>query len=110
PSPRLPPTPTRTRWRSRPTSRPPSSPRRRAAPTAPREARSRRDVVEQLASVVGRERDVAGVEGDAVEVLVAQHVAVVQAVGEDPTEREAEIAQAVAVTLRARIGEREVDV
>jgi len=49
---------------------------------------SRRDVVEQLAPVVGRERDVAGVEGDAVEVLLAQHVAVVQAVREDPAEGE----------------------
>ena len=60
--------------------------------------------------MIGRELDVAGVEGDAVEVLVAQHVAVVQAVREDPTEREAELAQPVAVMLRARVGEREVDV
>ena len=56
--------------------------------------------------MVGRERDVAGVEGDPVEVLVAQHVAVVQAVREDPAEGEAELAQAVAVTLRPGIGER----
>src|SRR5439155_255415 len=50
------------------------------------------------------------VEGDAVQILVPQHVAVVQAVGEDPTEREPQLAQAVAVSLRARVGEREIDV
>ena len=48
------------------------------------------DVVEQLAAVVGRELDVAGVERDPVEVLVAQHVAIVQSVREHPAEHEAE--------------------
>ena len=70
----------------------------------------RRDVVEQLAAVVGRERDVAGVEGDAVEVLVAHHVTVVEAVREHAAEREAELAEAVAARLGAGIGERQVDV
>ena len=93
-----------------PTSKRRGSPRGEPARRHRRRRRSRRDVVEQLASVVGRERDVARVERDAVEVLVAQHVAVVQPVGEDPAEREAELAQAVAVALRARIGERQVDV
>ena len=76
----------------RPTSRRPSVAEDESRPEPP-VTPSRRDVVEQLAAVVGRELDVAGGEGDAVEVLVAQHVAIVQTVREHTAEREAQLAR-----------------
>ena len=89
-------------------SRRPNSPTTRAVPTD--RSHRLRDVGEQFAAVVGRERDVTGVERDAIEVLIPQHVAVVQTVGKHSAEREPELAHTVAERLRAGIGEREVDV